>query len=79
MSFDSEPLESIVLSSDLTCQACGLVAEQIMPTDFCVWSWDCPGCGHSHKPLPGDCCVFCSFGNVPCPPKQVEDGSDSCC
>ncbi len=22
------------------------------------------------KPKPGDCCVFCSFGDVPCPPIQ---------
>ncbi|MGE7197418.1 GDCCVxC domain-containing (seleno)protein [Brevundimonas sp.] len=29
------------------------------------------------KPLPGDCCVFCSYADVPCPPIQ-EDGK-SCC
>ncbi|WP_460691977.1 GDCCVxC domain-containing (seleno)protein [Neomicrococcus lactis] len=22
----------------------------------------------------GDCCVFCSYGTVPCPPKQQERG-----
>nr|WP_304572174.1 GDCCVxC domain-containing (seleno)protein [Salinisphaera sp. LB1] len=22
------------------------------------------------KPKPGDCCVFCSFGTVPCPSRQ---------
>jgi hypothetical protein len=22
------------------------------------------------KPKPGDCCVFCSYGSVPCPPMQ---------
>lgn len=34
------------------------------------------------KPLPGDCCVFCSYGSVPCPPVQVarraEDGKGCC-
>nr|WP_283817643.1 GDCCVxC domain-containing (seleno)protein [Bradyrhizobium diazoefficiens] len=27
-------------------------------------------------PKSGDCCVFCSYGTVPCPPKQSEG---SCC
>ncbi|EPX7158509.1 GDCCVxC domain-containing (seleno)protein [Pseudomonas aeruginosa] len=28
------------------------------------------------RPNPGDCCVFCSFGSVPCPPIQQQRG---CC
>ncbi|HEY7997903.1 MAG TPA: GDCCVxC domain-containing (seleno)protein, partial [Pseudolabrys sp.] len=28
------------------------------------------GCGERLKPKPGDCCVFCSYGSVPCPPMQ---------
>ena len=24
------------------------------------------------QPLPGDCCVFCSYGSVRCPPKQLS-------
>jgi hypothetical protein len=31
----------------------------------------CKGCGETLKPLPGDCCVFCSYGTVPCPPVQA--------
>ena len=27
-------------------------------------------CGALLKPKPGDCCVFCSYGDVPCPPIQ---------
>ncbi|WP_368736408.1 GDCCVxC domain-containing (seleno)protein [Proteus terrae] len=32
-------------------------------------------------PLEGDCCVFCSYGTVPCPPIQEEKSSEktSCC
>ncbi|HEY5608162.1 MAG TPA: GDCCVxC domain-containing (seleno)protein, partial [Alphaproteobacteria bacterium] len=26
---------------------------------------------------PGDCCVFCSYGSVPCPPMQAG-GCRSC-
>src|SRR6185312_9837000 len=39
-----------------------------MPTDACQYFYDCKGCGALLKPLPGDCCVFCSYGSVPCPP-----------
>jgi hypothetical protein len=31
----------------------------------------CKGCEEKLKPLPGDCCVFCSYGSVPCPPVQA--------
>jgi hypothetical protein len=41
-----------------------------MPTDACRFSHVCEGCGATLKPLPGDCCVFCSYGSVPCPPVQ---------
>jgi hypothetical protein len=41
-----------------------------MPTDACQFFYDCKGCGERLKPLAGDCCVFCSYGSVPCPPTQ---------
>ena len=28
------------------------------------------------QPKGGDCCVFCSYGTIPCPPRQNEKG---CC
>ncbi len=44
---------------------------------------ECAGCGTKLKPKPGDCCVFCSYGSVPCPPIQAErsgeSGAASCC
>jgi hypothetical protein len=42
-----------------------------MPDDACLFFWNCPGCGARLKPKPGDCCVFCSYGSVPCPPVQL--------
>ena len=42
-----------------------------MPTDACVFFYDCKGCGQRLKPRRGDCCVFCSYGSVPCPPIQI--------
>jgi hypothetical protein len=36
----------------------------------CQFFYDCKECGVRLKPKPGDCCVFCSYGSVPCPPIQ---------
>ena len=60
------------LLSTLTCPHCGHQATEHMPTDACVIFYDCPDCGERLKPLPGDCCVFCSYGSVPCPPIQAQ-------
>ncbi|MFL6832867.1 MAG: GDCCVxC domain-containing (seleno)protein [Xanthobacteraceae bacterium] len=37
----------------------------------CLFFYDCQGYGRPLKPKPGDCCVFCSYGSVPCPPVQA--------
>lgn len=42
-----------------------------MPTNACLFFYDCTGCGVRLKPKPGDCRVFCSYGSVPCPPIQT--------
>jgi len=47
-----------------------------MPTDACQWFYECKGCGTVLRPAPGDCCVFCSYGTVKCPPIQA---GDTCC
>jgi hypothetical protein len=59
-----------VLRSVLTCPRCDAASEETMPTDACVYFHACRGCGARLRPSPGDCCVFCSFGSVPCPPRQ---------
>nr|WP_275548825.1 GDCCVxC domain-containing (seleno)protein [Methylocystis rosea] len=41
-----------------------------MPPDACQIIGECKGCGALLRPKAGDCCVFCSYGNVPCPPIQ---------
>lgn len=58
--------------SEIKCPACGGTADEIMPADACVHFYTCPHCGSMLKPKPGDCCVFCSYGSVRCPPQQVE-------
>jgi len=60
------------LISIITCPVCQGRTSEAMPTDACRFSYTCPQCGHTLRPLSGDCCVFCSYGSVPCPPKQLE-------
>ena len=53
-------------------------ATEAMPTDAFQYFYDCGGCGAVLKPKPGDCCVYCSYGDVPCPP--IQDGAgEGCC
>jgi hypothetical protein len=44
-----------------------------MPTDACQLFYECTGCGTKLRPKAGHCCVFCSYGSVPCPPMQAEN------
>lgn len=66
----AEPSRTILASSLLTCPECGHAEDEVMPTDACQYFYDCKGCGALLKPRAGDCCVFCSYGAVPCPPIQ---------
>lgn len=61
----------IILKSTLTCPECGAQRTEAMPEDACQWFYECTGCGAVLRPLPGDCCVFCSYGDVACPPIQA--------
>lgn len=60
-----------VLQSTVTCPHCGHKSEETMPTNACLFFYDCTGCGVRLKPRSGHCCVFCSYGSVPCPPVQT--------
>ena len=69
-------MSAVALESVITCPNCGARSTEQMPTDACVFFHYCSGCGSRLKPKAGDCCVFCSYGSVPCPPIQTERG---CC
>jgi hypothetical protein len=45
----------------------------LMPTDACLYFHECNGCSVLIRPRPGDCCIFCSYGTVVCPPMQSDD------
>ncbi len=50
----------------LTCPECRATHWAEMPAHACQWRVVCPACGAVLTPRPGDCCVFCSYGDVPC-------------
>ncbi|HEX9424479.1 MAG TPA: GDCCVxC domain-containing (seleno)protein [Pyrinomonadaceae bacterium] len=56
----------------LSCPQCGFQQEEEIPTDACLFFCECLGCHSRLKALPGDCCVFCSYGTVKCPSRQQE-------
>jgi hypothetical protein len=71
-------VSSMMAESIITCPACGTSKTETMPTNACQFFYECSGCGTLLRPKPGDCCVFCSYGTVPCPPMQ-ESGGKKCC
>jgi len=64
-------MPNIVSHSDITCPHCGFVKREEMPTNACQILYACAQCGTALRPKAGDCCVFCSYGSVPCPPVQA--------
>ncbi len=60
----------------LTCPECGTASPEPMPTDACLHFWSCPACHVMLRPQPGDCCVFCSYGDRCCPPREHEPAPD---
>lgn len=66
----------LLLESTLTCPQCGVSNRERMPTDACLFFYECTGCSILLRPLPGHCCVFCSYGAIKCPPMQQQG---ECC
>jgi len=66
----------VILKSTITCPICKHQKEEKMPTNACQFFYECENCKIILRPLEGDCCVFCSYGTVACPPIQENK---SCC
>lgn len=60
---------------EVTCPNCGHVQVEEMPGQLSELK--CKGCGEVMHTPKGECCVFCVYGNVPCPDAQIA-GSCSC-
>ncbi|MFL5739711.1 MAG: GDCCVxC domain-containing (seleno)protein [Flavisolibacter sp.] len=63
---------TLILQSVIICPDCGFRKEETMPTDACMFFYQCTNCATIIKPKAGDCCVFCSYGSVKCPPIQLN-------
>jgi len=61
----------------LTCPVCGQAQDVDMPEYGCVSFHDCADCKTRVQARKGECCVFCSYGDVPCPSVQIS--AKSCC
>ncbi|MBC8267099.1 MAG: hypothetical protein H8E84_09055 [Flavobacteriales bacterium] len=44
--------------------------------DACEYFYNCKSCGKLLKAQNGDCCVFCTYGNTPCP--SIQEKNDCC-
>ena len=75
-STSESPMAAVALESVLTCPQCGFAQQEAMPTDACQFYYQCSNCDALLRPRAGDCCVFCSYGSVPCPSIQERRG---CC
>ena len=66
-------MKEIKTKATLTCPKCGTKQEVDMPVNACQHFYKCTNCGETLKPKEGDCCVFCSYADSKCPPKQQEE------
>jgi hypothetical protein len=68
--------EMVETEAILTCPHCGKSYQVIMPVDYCQIRLVCPECQQTITPKDGDCCIFCSFADKPCPPKQKSENEN---
>lgn len=71
-------MTGVILESEVTCPHCGMKCVETMPTIACQWFYECPECHEILQPKAGDCCIYCSYGTVPCPPIQLEPNKKCC-
>lgn len=63
----------LTLTSTITCPSCGFEKQEPMPENACVHLYECTHCHELLRPRPGGCCIFCSYGSTPCPPRQPRE------
>jgi len=67
----------MITTSTITCPNCGFKKEDNMPENTCVYFYRCPECNTQSKAKDGDCCVYCSYADYPCPNAQLI--GSACC
>ena len=61
------------------CPHCGHAEEEVMPEDSCQFEYECRGCKALLRGKAGACCVFCTYGSMPCPPVSRSWLQGGCC
>lgn len=53
--------------STITCPKCSHRCTEVLQMDRCIMEYTCGNCTFVIRHKEGDCCVFCSYGDVKCP------------
>ena len=64
------------VTSTITRPACDTQTTETMELNACRYLYVCPACGATLRPHPRECCVYCSYGDIRCPPQQT---GNACC
>jgi hypothetical protein len=66
----ASPPTGVVEGLEGDCSDCAVAISRAgSASEACQFFYRCEGCEAVLKPQPGDCCVFCSYADTPCPPK----------
>jgi hypothetical protein len=70
----------MLITSVIACPFCGISTLEEMPTETAQRTYPCHSCSALLKVVEDECCVFCSFGDIPCPRAQEdwEQGDGDC-
>jgi hypothetical protein len=66
--------KTIKHKSVIKCPICKYKKEEPIPLDSCQIMYECEECNARLRPKAGDCCVFCSYGTIPCTSTQKAQG-----
>lgn len=66
----STPSPGVVRESTLVCPRCNHGERMMMAENSSLVVHVCQSCGLEMHRLPGNCCLFCTWGTVPCPTAQ---------
>ena len=66
---------AVILDSVPTCPKCGQARQEAMPVDSCLFYCEWAQCKTLLPHKAEDCCVFCSYGSLKCPPMQAHQAA----
>jgi len=59
-------MNNLKKTTTISCPVCKFKSEVQMDPEEPLQFYFCEECGARLKPKPGDCCVYKSYGSVPC-------------